>query len=359
MALYRATPSSIPRARIGGANDYGYDVQGNRCNVRSVAPNKWRSRRGPTLCRTQGEVSGTRSLHPIPPPLYLSRYRVAEQADPCGAPTTAQSQAKYVCRVGYPGEVSLQISHSRSWLSLPRLVDPEMKQRQACELCGGEAAIFCQPDAAFLCWACDASVHGANFLVARHVRWVACGGCYSLDSARRVSGPAPWLVRSLCGSCDPDHSPSPPSHPASSSYSSSCLSTSESTAAPSAEKPVATRRATVKRRRGVVDERVEGFLVSWSRRMGLRSRRPCVEAAAHVVAACEVTAALPLRVSLAAALWLAIKLCEDEASSARGQAAALRRLEVCSSVPARLILAAESRIAGRVRVAKEGWAECP
>ncbi|RRT52295.1 hypothetical protein B296_00020748, partial [Ensete ventricosum] len=100
-----------------------------------------------------------------------------------------------------------------------------MKQRQACELCGGEAAIFCQPDAAFLCWACDASVHGANFLVARHVRWVACGGCYSLDSARQVSGPAPWLVRSLCGSCDPDHSPSPPSHPASSSYSSSCLST--------------------------------------------------------------------------------------------------------------------------------------
>ncbi|THU44366.1 hypothetical protein C4D60_Mb02t06650 [Musa balbisiana] len=239
-----------------------------------------------------------------------------------------------------------------------------MKQRQACELCGGEAAIFCQPDAAFLCWACDASVHGANFLVARHVRWVACGSCHSLDSCRRVSGTAPRLVRSLCASCDPDHSPPSPSHPAASSYSSSCLSTSEptseSTAGPPAEKPAAARRVTVKRRRGVVDERVEWFLLGWGRRMGLRSRRPCVEAAARVAALCEeLTAALPLRVSLAAALWLAIKLCEDEASSARGRGAALRRLEVCSGVPARLILAAESRIAGRVRVAKEGWAECP
>ncbi|CAL9079228.1 unnamed protein product [Musa textilis] len=235
-----------------------------------------------------------------------------------------------------------------------------MKQRQACELCGCEAAIFCQPDAAFLCWACDASVHRANFLVARHVRWVACGACHSLDSARRVSGPAPRLVRFLCASCDPDHSPPSPSHPTASSYSGSCLSTSESTAAPPAEKPAAARRATAKKRRRVVDERVEWFLLDWSRRMGLRSRRPCAEASARVVAACEeLTAALPLRVSLATALWLAIKFCEDEASSARGRGAALRRLEACSGVPARLILAAESRIAGCVRVAKEGWAECP
>lgn len=75
----------------------------------------------------------------------------------------------------------------------------------------------------------------------------------------------------------------------------------------------------------------------------------------------EVTAALPRRVAFAAALWFATALCKDEASSAeRGADGTLRRLEACSGVPARFIVAAESRIARfaeRVRVAEEGWAE--
>ncbi|RWW82729.1 hypothetical protein BHE74_00008801 [Ensete ventricosum] len=215
-----------------------------------------------------------------------------------------------------------------------------MKQCPACELCDGEAAVFCGPDAAFLCWACDASVHGANFLAARHVRQVACNACRSLDTARSISGSAPRRVSPLCATCDPHPFPSPPSHSAVSSSSSSCLSTSESRAAPRAEK----RRAAAKWR-------------GRSRRMGLRSGRACVEVAARVICACEeATAALSLRVALAAAFWFAIKLCKDEASSTeRGADAPLRRLEACSGVPARLILAAESRI---TRVAEEGWAEC-
>ncbi|RRT58352.1 hypothetical protein B296_00020463 [Ensete ventricosum] len=238
-----------------------------------------------------------------------------------------------------------------------------MKQRPPCELCGCEAAVFCDPDAAFLCWACDASVHGANFLVARHVRLVACPACDSLDAARCVSGAAPRRVRHFCASCDPDSvSPPSPSRSAASSSSSSCLSTSESTAARRGVKTAAPRLTAARRQRGVADERVEGVLLCWSRRMGLRNRRRCVEAAARVVGACQrATSALPLRVALSAALWFAIKLCEGEAVPERGGAPALRRLESCSGVPARLILAVESRIsrlAERARVAEEGWAEC-
>ncbi|CAL9071170.1 unnamed protein product [Musa textilis] len=232
-----------------------------------------------------------------------------------------------------------------------------MKQRPPCELCGCEAVVFCDPDAAFLCWACDASVHGANFLVARHVRLVACPSCDSLDPARRVSGAAPCRVRDFCASCHPDSvSPPSPSRSAASSSSSSCLSTSESTAARRGVKTATAAR----RQRGGADERVEGVLLGWSRRMGLRNRRRCVEAAARVIGACRrATSALPLRVALSAALWFAIKLCEGEAVPERGGAAALRRLEACSGVPARLILAVESRIARLAkRVAEEGCAEC-
>ncbi|CAL9088762.1 unnamed protein product [Musa acuminata var. zebrina] len=235
-----------------------------------------------------------------------------------------------------------------------------MNQPPACELCDGEAAVFCGPDAAFLCWACDASVHGANFLVARHVRRVSCNACRSLDTARHVSGAAPQRVSPLCASCDPDPSPS---HSAISSSSSYCLSTSDSRAAHRAAKPAAPRRATAKWQGRDADKRAAGVLLCWSRRMGLRSGRTCMEVAARVVCACEeATAALPLRVALAAALWFATKLCKDETSPAeKGADATLRRLEACSGVPARLILAAESRIARfaeRIRVAEEGWAEC-
>ncbi|URE23675.1 B-box zinc finger family protein [Musa troglodytarum] len=158
-----------------------------------------------------------------------------------------------------------------------------MKQRPACELCDGEAAVFCGPDAAFLCWACDASVHSANFLVARHVRRVACKACRSLDTARRVFGAAPRRVTPLCASCDPDPSPSSPSHSAVSSSSSSCLSTSESRVAHRAAKPAAPRRAAVKWCGRDADEGVGGVLLCWSRRMGLRSGRACMEVAARAV----------------------------------------------------------------------------
>ncbi|KAF3583678.1 hypothetical protein F2Q69_00030766 [Brassica cretica] len=49
-----------------------------------------------------------------------------------------------------------------------------------CELCGGDASVFCEADSAFLCRKCDRWVHGANFLAWRHVRRVLCTACYKL-----------------------------------------------------------------------------------------------------------------------------------------------------------------------------------
>ncbi|VVA98810.1 unnamed protein product [Arabis nemorensis] len=49
-----------------------------------------------------------------------------------------------------------------------------------CELCGGDASVFCEADSAFLCRKCDRWVHGANFLAWRHVRRVLCTSCQKL-----------------------------------------------------------------------------------------------------------------------------------------------------------------------------------
>ncbi|XP_068639485.1 zinc finger protein CONSTANS-LIKE 4-like [Aristolochia californica] len=52
-----------------------------------------------------------------------------------------------------------------------------------CELCHHPARMYCESDQASLCWDCDAKVHGANFLVARHSRSLLCQNCQS---------PTPW-----------------------------------------------------------------------------------------------------------------------------------------------------------------------
>lgn len=52
-----------------------------------------------------------------------------------------------------------------------------------CELCKGRARLHCASDQASLCWDCDAKVHSANFLVARHFRNLLCHVCQS---------PMPW-----------------------------------------------------------------------------------------------------------------------------------------------------------------------
>ncbi|KAK3014362.1 hypothetical protein RJ639_009084 [Escallonia herrerae] len=43
-----------------------------------------------------------------------------------------------------------------------------------CELCNSIARMYCESDQASLCWDCDARIHSANFLVAKHLRTLLC-----------------------------------------------------------------------------------------------------------------------------------------------------------------------------------------
>ncbi|GLT48130.1 hypothetical protein SLA2020_217710 [Shorea laevis] len=71
---------------------------------------------------------------------------------------------------------------------------------KTCELCKFPARTFCESDQASLCWDCDAKVHGANFLVARHVRCLLCQTCQSL-TPWRAAGTKLGRTVSLCQSC--------------------------------------------------------------------------------------------------------------------------------------------------------------
>ncbi|CAD6266031.1 unnamed protein product [Miscanthus lutarioriparius] len=70
----------------------------------------------------------------------------------------------------------------------------------ACELCGATARVYCGADEATLCWGCDAQVHGANFLVARHTRALLCRGC-ARPTPWRAAGPRLGPTASLCDRC--------------------------------------------------------------------------------------------------------------------------------------------------------------
>ena len=74
------------------------------------------------------------------------------------------------------------------------------KLQRGCELCDGVAALFCAADEAHICWTCDAKVHSANFLVARHTRFVLCDKCGS-PTSWRASGTNPTPLAGLCVSC--------------------------------------------------------------------------------------------------------------------------------------------------------------
>ncbi|KAK7263579.1 hypothetical protein RJT34_31171 [Clitoria ternatea] len=69
-----------------------------------------------------------------------------------------------------------------------------------CELCKVPARIFCESDQASLCWDCDAKVHRANFLVARHSRTLLCHSCTSL-TPWKASGATLANALSVCHRC--------------------------------------------------------------------------------------------------------------------------------------------------------------
>nr|QFU85213.1 Orphans2 [Diospyros kaki] len=69
-----------------------------------------------------------------------------------------------------------------------------------CELCRSVARMYCESDQASLCWDCDAKVHSANFLVARHSRTLLCHVCQS-PTAWSASGSNLGPTVSVCRSC--------------------------------------------------------------------------------------------------------------------------------------------------------------
>ncbi|XVE49802.1 hypothetical protein DITRI_Ditri01bG0111100 [Diplodiscus trichospermus] len=71
---------------------------------------------------------------------------------------------------------------------------------KSCELCKLAARTYCESDQASLCWDCDAKVHGANFLVARHVRCLLCQACQSLTPWRAAGSKLGHTV-SVCERC--------------------------------------------------------------------------------------------------------------------------------------------------------------
>ncbi|XP_048137873.1 zinc finger protein HD1-like isoform X2 [Rhodamnia argentea] len=71
---------------------------------------------------------------------------------------------------------------------------------KTCALCKVPARTFCESDQATLCWDCDAKVHGANFLVARHSRTLLCHACQA-PTPWKASGARLGHTVSVCDSC--------------------------------------------------------------------------------------------------------------------------------------------------------------
>ncbi|XWS19505.1 hypothetical protein CRYUN_Cryun31cG0021800 [Craigia yunnanensis] len=69
-----------------------------------------------------------------------------------------------------------------------------------CELCNSLAKVYCESDQAILCWDCDSRVHGANFLVAKHLRTLLCHLCQS-PTPWNGSGPKLGPTVSVCENC--------------------------------------------------------------------------------------------------------------------------------------------------------------
>jgi hypothetical protein len=75
-----------------------------------------------------------------------------------------------------------------------------LEGNRKCALCEGDARMYCESDDAMLCWDCDARVHGANFLVARHARALLCRSCRA-PTTWKTSGSRLTPTVSLCSRC--------------------------------------------------------------------------------------------------------------------------------------------------------------
>lgn len=225
--------------------------------------------------------------------------------------------------------------------------------------------MYCVSDSAFLCGNCDASVHQANFLVARHFRRTICCKCKEFDG-ELVCGPKLKSSRPICRSCSSQsvHNISD-SESSSTSSTSTCISTAihpKKVCSSSSMSDISVETSvSPKNQRKIVEVKAEDILVNWCRRLGLKNNNSAVTLALQAFSICLGTS-LPFRVSLASSLWWSMNMNEN-VSVPRSRD--LQKVEKVSGVPGRVIAVAEKRISSLVKTNRrpkfdlnEGWAEC-
>ncbi|KAK6267872.1 hypothetical protein QUC31_012032 [Theobroma cacao] len=242
-----------------------------------------------------------------------------------------------------------------------------------CDLCQEEAFVYCLADAAFLCWQCDDKVHQANFLVARHLRNILCTNCKSSFCQKPIWGPPSHLMFQTTHLCKPcsSHNTNLMASSTLSSSSSDCLSTNESSSTDFEPKRILVRSRSTKPSHSSspsvsevpnTNNKLEGVFAVWCKKLAV-NRQSVVPTATSALQLClERLAALPFRVSLAAAFWVGLRMSGDRSLASWQN---LKRLEELSGVPAKLIVAVEPRVARVMRLRRrisqdleEGWAEC-
>lgn len=236
-----------------------------------------------------------------------------------------------------------------------------MKCNKACELCNQIASFYCPSDSAFLCRNCDDAVHGANFLVARHIRHILCSKCDGF-TGNRISGTTlHHRLRSTCRSCLPENHSDDADSQSSSSFEScvtepkerkvkrmkSFSSSVTDDASPSEKK---------KMRIGSVEEEL---FVKWRRELGLDFPVNGNGIAVEALGVCLRTwKLLPLKVAAATSFWLSLRFCGDGCYATCRN---LMKLEKISGVPAKLILATHvklTRVFTQHLELQEGCDEC-
>lgn len=235
-----------------------------------------------------------------------------------------------------------------------------------CELCNAHASTFCPSDEAFLCWSCDANVHQANFLVARHVRLTICSKCKAF-TGNPVFDFLQSVSVSFCAACSLDSSQNDHLGSLPSSSESDCVSSTLSCATSQrkndadprsdsrfnfsqgcGEVTSRHRRSSRRNTTSIMDWKAEGVLVYWCMRLGLTGDR-AVSLGKNALATCwNQMSVLPFRVSLAATLWFGLKFCGDRSLHT---CQTLKRLEEISGVQAKLISAAESKLERALKIA--------
>ncbi|XP_024522753.1 B-box zinc finger protein 32-like [Selaginella moellendorffii] len=251
-----------------------------------------------------------------------------------------------------------------------------MEKSRDCELCQVRAAVYCCADEAYLCWKCDSKVHGANFIVARHLRSILCGRCHSPTAVLAESSP-PGPCSSLCPTCacpaslgdiseDSIHSQHSStmdhdlaaeeevSSAAPKRARSSELRTRSRSPSPDSVIPVSRKRknaaidaAVIPTQQLVTLGRLECVLRNWEGALGLEPSDHRVSLAMQLLRRIAVSIKvnrlpkLDARAALAVCLWISLKLERDRLSRSIPRVDLFGR---CTGIAADVLLTVEARL---------------